>query len=358
MSVRPPLPHLPDPTGVRSDPPGRAGDSLAGKVAFLSRPGSYPEACSRVDRIETHFSWVFLAGTHAYKLKKPVHDDVLDLRTVESRRRNCFEEMLTNRRFAPQIYEAVLPLAFDAFGEYRLDGDGRATDWLLRMRRVPGHKALDRVIARGEFDAAALGPVVALLCGVYARCPVDVAPEIYRARLAATVDQNEAELSRPVFALPAQPIESLCREQRSSIAAPAVAARVRERRIVEGHGDLRPEHIFLTRPPVIIDALEFSRELRIVDTADELGYLALECERLGVPQARDAIFGEYVRFTGDKPPGWVVHFYQSLRACVRARLAIRHLRDPAVRERDHWRDTCRSYLDLARCHLEAASRGQ
>lgn len=358
MSVRPPLPHLPDPASRRSDPPVRAGDPLAGKVAFLSRPDSYPEACSRVDRIETHFSWVFLAGTHVYKLKKPVHDGVLDLRAVESRRRNCVEEMLTNRRFAPQLYEAVLPLTVDAGGEYCLGGDGDATDWLLRMGRMPGHSALDRVIARGEFDATALAPVVALLCGVYARCPVDVGPEIYRARLASIVDENQTELSRPALALPAQPIESLCREQRSLIAAPALAARVREHRIVEGHGDLRPEHIFLTRPPVIIDALEFSRELRIVDTADELGYLALECERLGVPQARDAIFGEYARLAGDDPPRWVVHFYQSLRACVRARLAIRHLRDPAVRDRDRWRDACRSYLDLAGCHIVAASRGQ
>jgi aminoglycoside phosphotransferase family enzyme len=358
VCVRHRLPHLPEPARLppRESPEDR--DALAGKVAFLSRPESYPGACSRIDRIETHFSWVFLSETHVYKLKKPVHDDVVDLRTLESRRRNCVAELRTNRRFAPGVYEAVVPLVVDGAGLYRLGADGPIADWLLRMRRLPARSALDRVIAGGALHPDALAPVVALLCRVYARYPVEVATAAHRARLASIVEENRRELCRPSFALPGPSIESLCRRHRSLIASDALEARVREHRIVEGHGDLRPEHVFLTQPPVVIDALEFSRELRIVDTADELGYLALECERLGVPQAHDAIFGEYGRLTGDRPPRRLVHFYQSLRACVRARLAIRHLLDPAVRDPARWRDVCRSYLDLARGHVEAASRGQ
>lgn len=51
--------------------------------------------------------------------------------------------------------------------------------------------------------------------------------------------------------------------------------------IVEGHGDLRPEHICLDNKPVIFDCLEFNKELRTVDIADELAFPAMECEMLG-----------------------------------------------------------------------------
>ena len=238
----------------------------------------------RVDRVETHFSWLFLTGTHVYKLKKPVHDDVVDLRTVESRRRNCLTEMRVNRRFAAGVYEAVLALVADDEGRYRLAAAGRACDWVLRMRRLPAHRALDRIIARGELDTAALAPVVALLWRVYGRRALPVTAETHRARLGSIIDENARELLRPSFGLPRGSIESICGAQRSLLDAYALGARAQHHRIVEGHGDLRPEHVFLTDPPCVIDALEFSRALRIADTADELGYLALECERLGVPE--------------------------------------------------------------------------
>ena len=58
-------------------------------------------------------------------------------------------------------------------------------------------------------------------------------------------------------------------------------ARAAQGRIVEGHGDLRPEHVFLDGEPQVIDCLEFDRDLRLLDPVDELAFLGLECERLG-----------------------------------------------------------------------------
>ena len=69
-------------------------------------------------------------------------------------------------------------------------------------------------------------------------------------------------------------------------------------RIIEAHGDLRPEHICLEAEPQIIDCLEFSRELRILDPADELAFLALECERLGAPAFAATIFETYTEDHG------------------------------------------------------------
>ena len=65
------------------------------KIAFLRRTDSYPEHPARVEIIETHFSWVSLTATRAYKLKKPVKGDGFDFRSVEARRRNAIAEVRT-----------------------------------------------------------------------------------------------------------------------------------------------------------------------------------------------------------------------------------------------------------------------
>ena len=53
--------------------------------------------------IETHISWLFIAGALAYKLKKPVHLPFLDFRTLASRRHFCEEELRLNLRFCARF---------------------------------------------------------------------------------------------------------------------------------------------------------------------------------------------------------------------------------------------------------------
>jgi uncharacterized protein len=80
------------------------------KIAFPSSPDAYAEASSRVDRIKTHFSWMYLTDRHVYKLKKPLRDGGVDLTTLSARRRNAEQELHLNRRLAREVYIAVLPL--------------------------------------------------------------------------------------------------------------------------------------------------------------------------------------------------------------------------------------------------------
>jgi aminoglycoside phosphotransferase family enzyme len=100
-------------------------------------------------------------------------------------------------------------------------------------------------------------------------------------------------------------------------------------------------------PPVIFDCLEFNRSFRIIDAADELAFLSMECERLGAPQVEQELFGVYRRITGDHPPPALVYFYKAHRACVRARLAIWHLRDLEKSVWPRWRAVAAEYLRLA-----------
>lgn len=337
--------------------PQAADPGLAAKVAFLGQPGGYPEPTSRVDTVETHMSCVFLTNRHAWKLKKPVRQSYLDFSTVALRGFYCAEEVRLNRRLTRNVYLDTVPLAVDARGRLQLGTGAVVVDWLVKMRRLPAERMLDRLIRTGAARAEDVRRAIDALCRFYRACePVPLAAEEYRARIAAGIADNRRELAAPEYALPAAAIDAVCAGQRAFLdrAGGLVDARVRERRVVEAHGDLRPEHVCLEHEPQIIDCLEFSRDFRILDTADELAFLALECERLGAPWARPVIFDRYAECCADAPPDALVHFYQSYRACMRAKIAIWHLKEPALPDPAKWTAQALDYLRLAEAHVAQA----
>src|SRR5258707_766005 len=102
--------------------------SLDEKVAFLSRTTSYRPPVRRVRRHETHMSWVFLAGEEVYKLKKPLRFPYLDFSTLARREAACRAELTLNRRLAPNVYQAVMPILWSSRG-LAIGGAGAEGDW-------------------------------------------------------------------------------------------------------------------------------------------------------------------------------------------------------------------------------------
>jgi aminoglycoside phosphotransferase family enzyme len=328
---------------------------FAAKVAFLSDPRHYPEGTERVERIETHMSCVFLTDRHAYKLKKPVCNGGVDLRTVSARHDNCTEELRLNRRLAPDVYLGTAALCSDPGGGLAFDEGAEAVDWLLKMRRLPAQRMLDRRIRERCVSPADIDAIVRRLCAFYRASPrVGVVASEYRAQFHDDVIANGAELSETQCGLPCEDVDRVVWMQLAALDRHRTMFddRVHRGRIVEGHGDLRPEHICLEDEPKIIDCLDFSRVLRTLDIADELGYLALECEQLGAPGLREQIFASYRAVACDTPPEPLIHFYQSYRACVRAALALRHLREPLRADPGAWRSRALDYLQLAKRHAD------
>lgn len=333
-----------------------SGPSLDAKLAFLARPDAYPERPAGVDIIETHLSWVFLTDTHAYKLKKPVCYAGVDFRPLDARRENCVREVSLNRRLAPDVYLGTVPLVRTASGPLQLDGQGEAVEWLVCMRRLPASRMLDRLIATGNVSRSEIEALAARLVRFYATAaPEPLTAEEYRQTLAARIDAHLDALAAPRFAVDPDRLARLGALQHAYLNEHRgeIDARVTAGRIVEGHGDLRPEHVCLFDEPLVIDCLEFRRDLRILDPADELGYLALECERLGAATIGLWLFEVYTRESGDVPAG-LVHFYQGMRAVLRAKLAFEHLHAGGRGDATHWRASGADYLARARNHAQAA----
>ncbi|HWW70507.1 MAG TPA: hypothetical protein VN089_11250 [Duganella sp.] len=330
--------------------------SLESKIAFLSQAGSYPGAVHRVECIETHMSWVFLAGNFAYKLKKPVSTDFFDFRTVAGRRYYCGEELRLNRRLARAIYIDLVPLVLDISGHLHVGGDAPAVDWLIRMHRVPAWLMLDFAIAHHRASAHDADRIAKALTNFYQSLPAErITSLAYLSRFTQQIASNRAELHDQAYGFPPARIDVLCDTQSDALGVlgALLEARSEQGDLVEGHGDLRPEHVCLLPEIAVIDCLEFSRELRVLDKVDEVGYLALECERLGAPAISAALAAAYQKYSGDRPSAPLVHFYQSCRACKRALLALRHLKEEKFRFSPHWRRVASAYLDLALEHALA-----
>ena len=334
----------------RSVGPRVRDPGIVAKVDFLRRPAAYPERGDPVETIETHMSWVFLTERFAFKLKKPVRYDFLDFRSLQARQRSCEEEVRLNCRLAPDVYLGVVPLTLGSEGGLRLGGFGEPVDWLVKMHRLPREWMLDRAIADGTLTPVQVRGLALFLAEFYRNAPpVAMTADTYRARLTAEIAANLRHLRDPAYDLPGDLVERLCRVQAEFLAAhPALFdRRVRDRRIIEAHGDLRPEHICLRPRPQIIDCLEFKHEFRILDPVDELSFLSLECARLGATNVEPLLFEVYHEVTEDAPAAKLIAFYKSYRACLRAKIAIWHLREPGARTPEKWPALAQTYLDLA-----------
>jgi aminoglycoside phosphotransferase family enzyme len=336
----------------------RAGPiSLDAKVAFLRNPGSYPGRVRAVSAIETHFAWVFLAARHAYKLKKPLRHGAMDYRALAAREQGCREELRLNRRLAPGVYLSVVPLV-RRNGELALVGqDGEIVDWLVRMRRLPAARMLDRILARRTLTSGELDRVVRVLARFFAAAePEPMVGVRYVARLALEILDNRRALRRAGRRAIQKRAEDVARVQRLCLRRGRGLIASRSAHLVEGHGDLRAEHVCLAAPVSVIDCLEFSRELRRLDPIEELAFLSLEIERLGHPALAAELVGRFCAATRDDAARAIVSFYRSHRAATRAKLAVWHLGDPQFPDSRPWLARADSYLRDARRHALEAFR--
>jgi aminoglycoside phosphotransferase family enzyme/predicted kinase len=305
------------------DTPAATSDRIR---AALSRPDSYPHHPDEVEVRETHISWVFLAGEHAYKLKKPVVLDFLDYGTPERRRAMCEEEVRLNRRLAPGIYLGVRGVAMTgSAAELTAAEDPRAIEFLVEMRRYDERQTLAARLERGELSREQVRAVGQALARFHATAlPVrdPDAPVLAVERrfernfheLLACVEQR-GEIAR---------VQALERFAHAFITAHAQTFRTRaaDGRVREGHGDLRAEHVLVNGEVRIVDCVEFDHSLRELDTADDLAFLAFDLAAHGGARYGEMLVQAYREADGDPGDGALVAFYAAYRALVRAKVAV------------------------------------
>ena len=319
-------------------------------VAALSERSAYFYETEHVELLETHISWLFLTDRYVYKVKKPVRFEYLDFSTLGKRRQACLDEVRLNRRLAPHVYLDIVPIRQTAHGLIRIGGAGAPVDWAVRMRRLDADKSVDQLILRRQLTPRHIQQLTNHLVSFYDRLPPEsIRTDQYRAQIEQHVLSNWEDLDQESLDLPRTVVDSVHQAQLRllRIEPTLFDNRVLDGRIVEGHGDLRPEHIYFTPSPVVIDCIEFSRELRTLDVFDELNFLAMECERLNAEDVANQIVNAYLRNSGDQPDKRLGSFYRAYRACVRAKVAAQRSAQLQGEEARQSLLVASEYLELA-----------
>lgn len=279
-----------------------------------------------VEARETHTAAVFFVADRAYKVKKPVDLGFLDFTTRAARRAACAREVALNRRFAPDVYLGLAELSGPGGGE---------PEPMVVMRRMPADRRLAHLVSTGAPVDEHLRRTARLLASCHAAAPrsAEISREGGRDALLARWEANFAEASvlgpEPDVAEAVAEAERLVRRYLAGRGA-LFDARIREGRVVDGHGDLLAEDVFcLDDGPRVLDCLEFDDRLHHLDGLDDAAFLAMDLERLGAPQAAAYFLDRYGEYSGDPAPPSLWHHYVAYRAFVRAKVALVRARQGA-----------------------------
>ncbi len=305
-----------------------ADDTQAEVIAFLSDPATYGPATGAVEHVRTHISDVFLAGVHAYKIKRGVAYAFVDFSTQEKRRAACEAEIRLNRRTAPDIYLGTVAVRRDATGRLTLDdiglpGTGTAVEWAVAMARFDPADTLDHVAERGALDATCIDAVVDETLALHDVANPAGAPYGGAAAFERIIAENTTDMARYPAVFAPDRAARITEATRTRLAQ--CAARLDARRdtgfVRRCHGDLHLGNIVLWRgKPVPFDCIEFSDDIATIDTAYDFAFLLMDLEVRGLRPLANRALARYVGRSGDTGALVALPLMLALRALVRAKV--------------------------------------
>jgi aminoglycoside phosphotransferase family enzyme/predicted kinase len=317
--------------------------------AFLGDPATH--GGTKIKRIDTHASAVFLAGDRVLKVKRAVRFPFLDYSTLDKRKAACEAEIAVNRRFAPQLYRGVVPIVRDRAGRLALGGDGTPVEWAVEMARFDETRTFDHLAARGEIDLPLADALARVVVAANARA-LAPATQAWPGSLANYITQNDGELRQsPDLFAPAQ-VNGLT--QRSWAALGGIErllyARSTACLVRRNHGDLHLGNIVLIAgKPVIFDAIEFDENIATGDVLYDLAFLLMDLVDRGLAAQANVVLNRYLAETGrdENLDGLAaLPLFLSLRAAIRAKVTAAKL-VAATRDREAITTSARDYFRLA-----------
>ena len=326
-------------------------------VTALLEGRRYPHPAKAVRLIETHISWVLLAGRYAYKIKKALDLGFLNFTTLEARRFFCAEEIRLNRRLAPKIYLDVIAIG-GSLEEPEL-GAQPAIEYAVRMRRFAFANQMDRLLARGKVLPRHLDSLAATLAHFHSGLPAAEAGSAFgtAAAIRTSALQNFEQL-QPLLKQSADLDAVAALRHATEIAYTACEKRFEERRaqgyVRECHGDLHLGNIALIgNEPIPFDGIEFNSALCWIDVMDETAFAVMDLLHCKHPEFAYRFLNAYLEATGDYSGVSVLRFYVAYRAAVRAKVSAIRAFQAGISKRGaaDALATCRSYLELGEAYL-------
>lgn len=348
----------------------------------LCRANGIPGEAGVPELIETHISWVLIGEQLVYKFKKPIRYSFLDFSTVGKRKYYCEREVVLNRRLTTGIYLGVAPVwgtaegwmlerraglglaevgwrgAWSAEGDSREgDASGAPVDYAVLMRKMDPMRRMDILARKGRLSMEQIDSLALVLANFHRKTeifrdqPVEGDVAIMQA-LFNDLGMEAGFLGEALGNWASELIRTAM--VRSDTFLMENAARMADRRNAglfrDGHGDLHCRNIFLPDRPQVFDCIEFNDKLRRVDVLNDIAFLCMDLDSLGLSRLAERFIDRYMYHfpeaigIADIP---LLIYYKSYRANIRAKInSLRARSAGTAAERQDALDTASGYLRL------------
>jgi hypothetical protein len=305
--------------------------------------------------VQTHISWVLLAGEFAYKIKKPITLPFLDYGTLAQRLICCQTELRLNRRFAPELYLGVVEIGGTA-QQPRLGDVGATTDaaleYALKMRRFDEAGRLDHVCARGELTPGHMQQLADAVTAFHRITAVAAqetpfgTPTQVLAQALENFDELQALLPEGKDQHQLVALRTWTDAEFDRLHA-QFSTRKAAGLVRECHGDLHLGNLVLVDGRVtLFDCIEFNEALRWIDVSSEIAFSYIDLLDHGQAGLAGCLLNQWLSDTGDYAAVPVLRFYAVYRALVRAKVAALQGGQNAAQNAGDY-TAARAYLALA-----------
>jgi len=324
-------------------------------VVSMLRPEFYPNKPDTVEFIQTHISYIFIAGDLVYKVKKAVDFGFLDFTTLGKRKFYCDKEVLLNHRFAPDVYLDVVRIIEDKNGNLLLSNGDRIVEYAVEMKKVPEDRMLYRLVEENKVTEGDVRRVGIYLARVYRNIQSDEkaglfgTPAVVSKNVMENFDQTRKYVGGPVSSHMFNAIESWSRsfiDNNSKL----FAKRITDGHIKDCHGDLHLQHICIDDDRIsVFDCIEFNERFRFGDVASDVAFLSMDFDFNNRRDLAHVFVDAYREESEDMEMMNILSFYKTYRAMVRAKVTSFMLDDDTLDEvaRRNAFLKAKQYYDLA-----------
>lgn len=323
--------------------------SLLSNGFFMGKP-------EKATLIETHISWVLLAGDYAYKIKKPLKLSFLDFTTLASRKKYCQEELRLNQRLSKSVYLDVQALTQEG-SIFHIGASGKAIDYVVRMKRMDQSKLMSLQLKKNKVSVSFIKDLAGIVSSFHKKQEpvVKKYDPYFLSREFADILGVATKAKKIMGEKWLGDVKRCIVQSNCFVEAHEVFIRYRadSGNIRDVHGDLHTQNIFAYDKPVVFDCVEFKKEFRQIDILNEVAFLCMDLEAMKREDLSEVFFTVYAQKMklSKKDPELkdLFLYFKAYRACIRAKIStielLQHPKDKMVKRK------VKTYTELMKHYL-------
>jgi aminoglycoside phosphotransferase family enzyme/predicted kinase len=323
-------------------------------IDAMKKSDFYPHHPAEVELIQTHISYVFIAGDFVYKVKKHLHFDFLDFTTLKKRKFYCEEELRLNKRLASDTYLDVVSISEDPQGNLSIGKGVKIIDYAVRMKKLPADRMLKTLLSQGLADEKIIDNVAKKIAFFHQQARtgghIDEMGNIKNIRhnheenFAETIKYINVTIPEYRYKFVEDYVNKFLMEKEILF-----EKRVADHKIRDCHGDLHLDHICINDEITIFDCIEFNERFRCGDVAQDVAFLTMDIDFNGYQSHAENFVQSYIRYSGDIDMLTLLNFYRCYYAYVRGKVTSFRLSQKEIshNERLEIIKYAKRYFDLA-----------